>query len=499
LAQHLGGLIFLFLSCNGFLLDIPDNSGRITVKEAKATYEAQLLESSGISKSRSGDLTMTHFNFNIGAITPDWKHSRTSHTDKMECMDTPLLDAEFAYRAIYPGDGKKFEKRTTYFYPKLVTMRPVGSEKAYSYIVFFIPSYDYSAKCKNGFSGKLLNAYEEQGDFSGVKVWTTLEGIPVSVSRYLDGHSIANMSLNGSLTTEEYVRRLKRATGMFGKIKVQRGHKDELNSLTKSVEDGDFSLIYLYDIWWADFTGQLYIYLFGQWYMLLPDGNFWPIIAPGVITGERNPNPSDNSNGNDDGGNDDGGDDEGGGPRTGGTAGSTTVKLNLTNIRYPGYVAGFRDCMQLSREIVAQFGVQPGSYMTMFQTNTSTNQLEPVGVDNVTNCEQYILEKINNGFPLIVGVDYKPGPFNGNNDGTVDHWVVVYGYGEDPDGHLMFWYIDTNRSAQNANRAYEDGRHQFYYDSSREMYIAEHIIARTDLPDPDQPYHMTVVREMNPL
>jgi len=364
LAQHFLGADFLF---------------RITVKEAKATYEAQLLESGGISMAKSGDLTMTHFNFNIGAITPDWKHSRTSHTDKM------------------------------------------------------------------------------------------------------DGHSIGNVSFIGSLTTEEYVRRLQRATTMFGRIKVQRGHKDELNSLTKSVEDGDF-LIYLFGNIWMDFSGLLYKYEDGQWYILTDTDGWVQLLDPALILGCSNPNPCDNS----DNGNDNNLSDSAGPP----------TKLNLTNMRYPGYVAGIRDYFQHTKEIVAQFGVKPGSYyITMFLANAA-NQLVPVGDQNTYKALIYIQDCINRGIPVIVGVDYHPGTI-GVNNGTVDHWVVVYGYGYDSNGDPMLWYIDTNRGEVHASEAYEDNLHQFSYDANSDIFSAPRI--GTDHRPSDSTYNMTVVREMNPL
>lgn len=72
--------------------------------------------------------------------------------------------------------------------------------------------------------------------------------------------------------------------------------------------------------------------------------------------------------------------------------------------------------------------------------------------NNETPKEKYenvikaIKEHLENGFPVIVGVNHKYNSKNSSggqlNEGTTDHWVVIYAYGEN-DGTLYFRYFET--------------------------------------------------------
>ena len=53
-----------------------------------------------------------------------------------------------------------------------------------------------------------------------------------------------------------------------------------------------------------------------------------------------------------------------------------------------------------------------------------------------------IKDYLNSNLPVVVGVHYKWR--QKINDGTVDHWVVIYGYHYGKDG-IIFDYVNTNR------------------------------------------------------
>jgi len=118
--------------------------------------------------------------------------------------------------------------------------------------------------------------------------------------------------------------------------------------------------------------------------------------------------------------------------------------------------------------------------------------LVPTVTDPGTKVVDRLGKLLKDGFPVVVGVHYAFG--RDYNDKTVDHWVLVYGFGFDDDGNLYFDYNETNRSS-----AYWDDTHgpnfRFYLDAENGWLKADHYSAK-GLDKKYPYYYVTVLREM---
>ena len=81
------------------------------------------------------------------------------------------------------GSGKVYQTKCWH---KLLVVEDPKSGNMGCFIAFFIPDRAY-ALSHGGDIGRVLTNGEEMGDYSGVKIYTTLEGRRVRVNRYENG------------------------------------------------------------------------------------------------------------------------------------------------------------------------------------------------------------------------------------------------------------------------------------------------------------------------
>ena len=446
-------------SCSDVFNDILSGHRKISVKEASAAFEVTRTNISTKAVDSKGTFTLYP-----GEIIPDWSRSKASYIGELECLDTPLSDEEYKYRAVYASMIDSLHHKQADFYAKLITIRRAGNEKINTYVVYFIPTYTYSKSHKKDFAENILNGDRIQGDFSGVKIWVRMDGSPVLLDRYRDGRKTAGVSFLNCKNMAEYEARLKRAVLLLGMMSVQRGHRDTIESLTKSPEDEDDAWVYLYDdLYYNTGTGTLYWDSNGDG---IPDtlceAGGAGIIDNSCNDGDNNELPPD---GYDNGVYWSG---SGGGSSGSGDSGNG-IKLSLNGVSYMGYSNG--NCFSVASDIARQLGAATGDYeLTIFRENDTHDNLDPQGLDFNTDAMSLIMDYLNDGIPVVVGVHYDFG--REYNDGTVDHWVVVYGYGWDSDG-IYFDYNETNRTY-----AFWDDTHgdqfRFREDSSNDWLWAIH-------------------------
>ena len=85
------------------------------------------------------------------------------------------------------------------------------------------------------------------GSYSGVKIYTTLEGRRVRVNRYENGKKVEGIYIDGAVDREDYIFRMLHSEKILGKVWLQRSRPKTLVSRGEDDWVDDF-----WDDWWDD-------------------------------------------------------------------------------------------------------------------------------------------------------------------------------------------------------------------------------------------------------
>lgn len=121
--------------------------------------------------------------FTLGAYTVDWSRAAISSGEERCSFDVPVQGEFRYYRYRLDGEG---QPRFSPIYHKLVVVKDLGTDEMGSYLRFYIPSPDYAAGRREEDYDRFLNN-SRKGDFSGLAVYTSLDGFPVCAVRYVEG------------------------------------------------------------------------------------------------------------------------------------------------------------------------------------------------------------------------------------------------------------------------------------------------------------------------
>lgn len=126
---------------------------------------------------------------------------------------------------------------------------------------------------------------------------------------------------------------------------------------------------------------------------------------------------------------------------------------------------GITNCLDLCKKVLNNHGLTSyGSSSNMFRLMHEANgKLQYYGnnpKENYRKAIECIDKHLENGRPIIVGVNHT---FNRNiNDGTTDHFVVIYGRGYDNDIKSYFYqYYEVGKG--DVVNGYDDALNRFYY------------------------------------
>lgn len=128
---------------------------------------------------------------------------------------------------------------------------------------------------------------------------------------------------------------------------------------------------------------------------------------------------------------------------------------------------GVKNCLDLCKMILkkyglSNFGSSSGAIRLLCEEN---NKLVYYG-DNPTANYQRAIECIDRhlekGRPIIVGINHTIG--RGINEGTTDHFVVIYGREYIDKYHTAYFYYEVGKS--NVMYGYNDEENRFIYDTS---------------------------------
>lgn len=124
---------------------------------------------------------------------------------------------------------------------------------------------------------------------------------------------------------------------------------------------------------------------------------------------------------------------------------------------------GVKNCLELCKMILKKYGLNNyGNSINVYQLKIEkNNKLEYYGdnqIENYKNAINCIDNHLDNGRPIIVGVNYV---INRKiNEGTTDHFVVIYGRGYDGTNYYYNYY-EVGKS--DVKKGYNDETNRFIY------------------------------------
>ena len=149
------------------------------------------------------------------------------------------------------------------------------------------------------------------------------------------------------------------------------------------------------------------------------------------------------------------------------------INLGDENKFIPFGDKGINNCLDLCKSILKIYGLNNyGSsnniFKLMYEENNTLKYYGDNPRENYYNAIKCIDNHLINGRPIIVGVNHQ---FNkGINEGTTDHFVVIYGKGYDNELNCYYYpYYEVGRS--NVNNGYNEKLNRFLYIDSDEPLL----------------------------
>ena len=124
---------------------------------------------------------------------------------------------------------------------------------------------------------------------------------------------------------------------------------------------------------------------------------------------------------------------------------------------------GVTNCIDLCKEILRKyglnnFGTSSNVYQLMYEENGTLKLYGNNPRENYKKAIECIDNHLNNGRPIIVGVNHTIGKTI--NEGATDHFVVIYGKGYE-DGNYFYTYYEVGKS--NIDASYDNENNRFVY------------------------------------
>ena len=162
-------------------------------------------------------------------------------------MDVPIKST-YRYRVLRI-DEKTQKVYTTTCYQELVVVKDLEGRMGYK-VVLFIPDREYSIKNPGDVSRRLTNGID-MGDYSGLKIYTDIEGRMTRVNRFLNGKKTVGIDLTTPGTFNERLALYVRALKTIGKISIQRQGSKAV--MSRGEDDWyDDSWEDMWGSWWGD-------------------------------------------------------------------------------------------------------------------------------------------------------------------------------------------------------------------------------------------------------
>jgi hypothetical protein len=128
-----------------------------------------------------------------------------------------------------------------------------------------------------------------------------------------------------------------------------------------------------------------------------------------------------------------------------------TIPNVISIMDFVGYTSN-SNCLTLAKNQIAKLGLSDLGYSSSFKVFDAQGGPYPAVAKQGVN---YIISKLQQQKPVIVGVNNHPGTVGSlNADGKTDHFVTIVGAGQDSKGKYFRFYDNaSNLSSQGANSA----------------------------------------------
>lgn len=209
-----------------------ENSEGLSIEEAKSYFEDAVMDATTRTLKQSAHPMM----WDLGEIVPDWSKGTSTISFSLLSADVPIESSTYRYRVLQT-DKETGKKRNVKCYQKLVIAKNRKTGRMGNYIVYFIATNKYS-KENRGIISDWFNNDGNMGDFSGVKIYTTLEGRMVRVNKFENGRKMKGIYLGAAATKNEYAQGLLVIMKMMRNMHLQRGITTGI--VTRSGEGGDW-------------------------------------------------------------------------------------------------------------------------------------------------------------------------------------------------------------------------------------------------------------------
>lgn len=242
-------LLFFTVSCTRELEGrdpFSDSKQVLTVQVAQSQFACDVIQTMTRSSDAASDphYYQKRFMWNLGTITPDWAAAISTRTDRLENIEVPI-QTTYRYRVLQSEGNQRVHRRVK-CYHKLLIVRDKTNGGMRSFIVFYVGTNDYMKHHK----GILSNRFKNDGDmktFSGLKIYTDLEGRLVRVNKYEEGCKVRGVYLANITTCHEYNQKMWVVLGMMKHWVLQKGTCRSSALTRSSSEDDDW---WDYDDYW---------------------------------------------------------------------------------------------------------------------------------------------------------------------------------------------------------------------------------------------------------
>lgn len=236
----------------------------ITAEEAQASFENEMMSKAtrSITTRKEDLISYSRHQFPFGNIIPKWSSGVASNTSKTAYYETPIRSSYFyrAWRHKRIGKNKKKEWICTKIIHKLLVIKDPKTNKTYNYIELLIPTIHFVNHHRTFNYNRITND-GNMLDFSGFKVYTTLDGHLVRVNEYKKGKKVRGVFLDGTADKETYQEMRRRALIMLKNTRISI--KLPKVAMTRSYDE----LEYEDESWHVDENGDIWVWdsYFGEW------------------------------------------------------------------------------------------------------------------------------------------------------------------------------------------------------------------------------------------
>lgn len=422
-------ILFLVCGCVKSMSDIVmPRVDRNDILNAQELFEEEVERLSLHATKSEEELTRPDILFNLGCLAPDWQNAEVSVNilSKLHFVETHLTTT-FRFRVLQRSVDAKKPRKVKVYHELLVLNEQTKAGRGV-YVVFYIASNKY-IKWHKGILNDRFNNSGDMRNYSGLKVYTDLRGRIVRVNKYVDGHKMTGIYLPKYKTVDEQRMRDAFLSELFKDVSFQYGVR--IAPPTKGFEDDN-------DWSWLDAS-----YCYADY----GDDDY--------DDSEDYYDPDDN-NGYQDwdndysilygGGNDETPDDDGEDEKTGAFGNkheSKHLQINEAKSAYNGYSKQRKvDCMEAAKSVMRALGVTSFTGKDQMNYRIQTLNMSGAQKDNLLPAIQYIVTKLDDNTPVLVGMDYATGTKSNDMDGVTDHYVVIIGYWVTSETTIEFSFVE---------------------------------------------------------